>query len=257
MMSVSWNASLLIKALFFAMAAIIISQPMYFPWLGMHEQMRLADDYVDYSDVAFSKGSFTNRVQVKTAAGSQWLTVPLLGSHLGATIEEMRTDERQNWRRKHRATLAQAYARAPFKTDMLCLVDQVFDSCPGDNLAALTLKSMQVVHRYFGFEKPLRWHSSKALGIGGVSSKRVFDIVRHLGGNRYITGHGARHYLDHRLFEESGISVDYLDYHKTPYPQLHGPFTPYVTALDLVANAGPEGARHINSPARPWREFLP
>ena len=239
------------------MTAIVISQPMYFPWPGMHEQMRLADVYVGYSDVAFSKGSFTNRVQIKTATGSQWLTLPLLDAHLGRNIDEIRTDERQNWRRKHRMTLEQAYARAPFKPDMLNLVDEVFDSCPGDSLCELTIKSMQVVHRYFGFEKPLRWQSSRELGIGGSGSQRVFDIVRHLGGDHYITGHGARHYLDHQLFDDGGISVDYLDYQKLPYPQLHGSFTPFVSTLDLVANAGPEGAHLIISPTRPWREFLP
>ena len=34
---------------------VVISQPMLFPWVGMLEQVRLADSYVHYSDVQFSK----------------------------------------------------------------------------------------------------------------------------------------------------------------------------------------------------------
>ncbi|NBX37756.1 MAG: hypothetical protein EBR10_11170, partial [Planctomycetes bacterium] len=49
---------------------IVISQSMYFPWVGFLEQMSLADIFVVYDDVQFSKGSFTSRVQAKTAAGS-------------------------------------------------------------------------------------------------------------------------------------------------------------------------------------------
>ena len=49
------------------MTTVVISQPMFFPWVGMFEQIALADVYVHYDDVQFSKGSFTNRVQLKTA----------------------------------------------------------------------------------------------------------------------------------------------------------------------------------------------
>ncbi len=56
---------------------VVISQPMLFPWVGMLEQVRLADRYVDYSDVQFSRGSFVNRVQVKTCTGPRWITAPL------------------------------------------------------------------------------------------------------------------------------------------------------------------------------------
>ena len=59
------------------MISVVITQPMYFPWIGMLEQMRLADHFVSYAGAAFSKGGFTNRVQVKTANGVHWLTVPL------------------------------------------------------------------------------------------------------------------------------------------------------------------------------------
>ena len=49
------------------MTTVVISQPMLFPWVGMFEQVALADVFVHYDDVQFSKGSFTNRVQLKTA----------------------------------------------------------------------------------------------------------------------------------------------------------------------------------------------
>jgi hypothetical protein len=47
-----------------------------------------------------------------------------------------------------------------------------------------------------------------------------------------------------------------LHYQKLAYPQLHGEFTPYVSALDLVANQGVAGAGVICSSTLPWREFL-
>ncbi len=237
------------------MKRIVISQPMYFPWVGMYEQMRLSDEYVHYDDVAFSHGSFTNRVQVKTGKGCIWLTVPVKNAKLGTRISEVKIDERQDWRRKHRATLAQACAKAPHVAEMLRLVDSVFEKS-SDALCDVAINSMRAIHDYFELDLPSHYSFASSMNIEGESSNRVLKIVRELAGDVYITGHGAKNYLDHELFERSGVNVEYMDYKKLPYPQLHGEFTPYVTALDLIANCGKHGRESFVSSTLPWREFL-
>jgi len=238
------------------MTSVVISQPMYFPWVGMLEQMRLADHFVSYAGVAFSKGGFTNRVQVKTANGVHWLTVPVRDAPLGCPIQEVRIDERSSWRRRHRATLAQAYARAPFVSEMLHLVDQVFEESSGDLIGDLSMRSMRAVHGYFSFPLPRFFHSDSDLDVVGSPSERVLGIVVSLGGSRYITGHGAKNYLEHDLFEKAGVAVEYLNYEMAPYPQLHGDFTPFVSSLDLIANVGRAGVDRVRSVSVPWRQFL-
>jgi len=234
---------------------IVISQSMYFPWVGFLEQLRLADLFVLYDDVQFSKGSFTNRVQIKTAAGPRWLTVPLPGIRLGQRIDEVCLDERRDWRAQHRDMLWQAYRKAPFVADMLALVDDVFNR-PATTLSELSHASVLALADYFGLAVHLRQLNAAAMGIDGSGSQRVLDIVRAVGGTVYITGHGARNYLDHQAFEDAGIAVHYMDYRRLAYPQLHGEFTPYVSALDLVANCGREGARYIQSTTLEWKKFI-
>lgn len=234
---------------------VVISQPMFFPWVGMFEQIRLADVYVHYGDVQFSKGSFTNRVQIKTAQGSKWLTVPLQQLSLGQSIDEVQLDTRSNWRRQHLDQLKQAYAGAPHRKDMLALVESVYQQ-PHSTIGELSRASMMACCRYYGLETGRRFVEVGELGIAGASSQRVCDIVKALGGTRYITGLGARHYLDHPLFEDAGIRVEYMDYRKQPYPQLHGEFTPYVSLLDLIANTGPQGIDCIVSETQYWKDFL-
>ncbi len=239
------------------MTTVVISQPMLFPWVGLFEQIRLADVYVHYDDVQFSKGSFTNRVQVKTASGSRWLTLPLHALHLGQRIAEVALEPGDEWRKNHLALLADSYRGTPFVDEMLALAGDLY-ARPHTSLADLTIDSIELVLRYFEFarERPLAVVRASALGVRGATSDRVAAIVTKLGGTRYVTGHGARGYLDHELFESRGIQVEYLDYQKTPYRQLHGPFTPYVSVLDLIANEGRRGADVIASPTVGWREFL-
>jgi hypothetical protein len=234
---------------------VVVSQSMYFPWVGFLEQLRLADIFVRYDDVQFSKGSFTNRVQIKTSVGPRWLTVPLREMHLGQRIDEVQLKESTDWRSQHREMLRQAYLRAPFREEMLGLVDRVFAQ-PAMTISDVSHASVMALADYYGLTSNLRILGSSTLGINDSSSQRVLDIVLSLKGNVYITGHGARNYLNHERFESSGIAVQYMRYTCTPYPQLHGDFTPYVSGLDLVANCGSEGIRFIQSAAVEWREFL-
>ena len=83
----------------------------------------------------------------------------------------------------------------------------------------------------------------------------VLDVVKSQGGTVYVTGHGAKDYLDHEMFEREGVQVRYMDYRKTLYPQQHGEFTPFVSILDLIANLGRDGARVIDSPAVPLKDL--
>lgn len=227
---------------------------MYFPWVGMLEQIQLADIFVFYNDVQFSRGFF-HRVQIKTAHSTPWMTIPLRHYHRGQLISEVAIDDRQDWRNKHRAMLATAYQQAPYRDEMLSLVDRVF-AMRLSNIAEAARASMIELANYFGLLPGRRFVDSQSLGVEGKSSQRLCDLATALGGDVYVTGHGARHYLNHDLFERNGIAVEYMRYECRPYPQLHGLFTSYVSALDLVANCGPQGARYIASGTQSAREFV-
>jgi len=235
---------------------VVISQSMYFPWVGLLEQIRAADVFVHYDDVQFSKGSFTNRVQIKQAkGGTAWMTVPLLNQKLGQRIDEVTIQNPSVWVPTHMAMLQASFGHAPHAQDALALAEHVL-STPNVTIAQLARASMLALADYYGLTRNTRFVSGSDLGVDGSSTQRVLDVVKAIGGTRYITGHGAQHYLDHGLFEQQGIEVAYMDYQCKTYPQSHGAFTPYVSALDLIAHAGPAGIDCIVSNSIYWRDFL-
>jgi hypothetical protein len=232
----------------------VISQSMYFPWVGLLEQIRLADIFIHYDDVQYARG-FYNRVQLKTANGIKWLTVPLREQRRGQRIDQVLIDDRIDWRTQHRDFLKQTFMKAPYRDEMLSLVDQVF-SKEYVVLADLARESILSLANYFGLVEGREFGSSSQMGVTGASSKRLHDLCLAVGASVYVTGHGARNYLDHELFDQSEIKVEYMKYRMTPYPQLHGEFTPYVTALDLISNCGKERLDVICSEAIFWKDFL-
>lgn len=231
---------------------IVVSQPMVFPWVGLFEQVRLADVFVHYDDVQFPLGrSFMSRVQIRSGEGVRWLSIPVKrGTQL---IRDVVVDDSQRWREKHLRTLAQCYAKAPHVADMMVIAEETY-ALATESLCELNCRATEGIAAYFGFAP--HFVRSSALAAPAAASEKLLNIVLALGGNAYVTGHGARNYLDHELFERHGVAVGYMDYRKTPYPQLHGEFTPYVSILDLIANVGRAGADVIASGTVDWREFV-
>lgn len=233
---------------------VVISQPMLFPWVGLFEQIRLCDTFVHYDDVQFplSREGFIHRVQLKSASGVRWLQLPVIrqGKQL---INQVRLSNHPHWKQEHLQLLQEHYGSCPFKDEMLDLVNDVYAS-ETEFVSEVNIRSIESTCRYFGIET--NFCKSSDLGIGGSSTQRITDITRSLGGTTYITGHGAVKYFDHEWVERQGLAVEYIDYLRVPYAQLHAPFTPYVSILDLIANTGTAGKSVIASQTIPWREFV-
>lgn len=235
------------------MNKIVISQPMFLPWIGIFEQIKLADIYVHYDDVQFPLGgSFMNRVQIKTCHGIQWITAPVKrqGKQLISSIE---FDSQQDWKKKHLRKIKESYSKAKYSEEMMNLLEDIY-SYNTNSLCQFNINAIIKICNYLNIDCEFVYSSQ--FSILSSSSNKLLEIVKKLEGNVYITGHGAKNYLDYELFEKNHIRVEFMDYKCNPYYQLHGEFTPYVSIIDLIANNGKDGLEYINSGTKNWRRFI-
>ncbi|MBY3185264.1 WbqC family protein [Rhizobium laguerreae] len=234
------------------MTAVVITQPMLFPWPGFFEQLMLADSYIYLDDIQFSKGSFTNRIQLLRGSDRCWMTVPLAGKGTFQKISDLQAvgDE---WKKSHRELLRQSLLGAPYINDALSIFDKAYNQ---SSLIDLVIASIEEPARYMGIGPNRKISRTSDMEIPGTSWRRVLDIVLRAGGDEYLTGHGAANYLDHNVFDAEGVQVKYMNYSRTTWPQPCGASTPYVSILDLIARMGPE-ARNCLIPATvAWQDFL-
>lgn len=235
------------------MNKIVISQPMFLPWVGMFEQLNLSDTFVHYDDVQFPQGSsFINRVQLKTKDGIKWLSVPIDKKNSGKLINETLISYAENWQEKHVGSLQHAFAKCRYKNDVFILLEKIY-SHKFETISDLNIFSFELIADYF--EMSRKFILSSSIETNTHSSQKLLDIIKNIGGNKYITGMGALNYIDYDLFEKENIQIDYMNYLKTPYSQQFDSFTPYVTILDLIANEGKAGKKLMNSTAVYWKEF--
>lgn len=236
------------------MTTVVITQPMYLPWVGLISQLALADRLIWLDDAQFTRSSFIHRVQVKSAGKPAWLTVPLVHQGQRQRIDQL-SFAASGWAEEHCTTFARSVAGGAFQTEAMAMIRRLGDM---EDACSLFIESTTLLAEAInpGRLAPVIRRSSR-MEVSGGNWRRILDLVHAVGGTRYLTGHGAANYLDHLAFEAEGVSVEYMGYDIPPWPQAHGAFTPYVTGLDLIANVAPgERANHLGLRTIPWREFL-
>jgi hypothetical protein len=234
---------------------VVISQPFFLPWIGLFEQLRLADIFVHFDNVQMpGKNNFVKRVQIKTQHGIKWLTVPV--QHINGKsqiIDEVKISYQTDWKNEHQFYIENAYKNAAYFTDVKNLIKKIYEPC-FEMLSDYLIYGIETLAAYFGFMP--QFVRSSTLSITSKKSQRVLDIVKYFNGDRYISGHGALNYADHNSFDENNISFEYIDYRKKSYSQLYGDFTPYVSIIDLIANCGRDGVSYICSDSLYWKDYI-
>lgn len=228
------------------MKRLAIVQSNYIPWKGYFDLIGLADEFLIYDEVQFTKRDWRNRNQIKTAQGPRWLTIPVVskGRYLQSIAE---TEIAEPWAVEHWRAITHAYARAPHFAALGPRMGALYERVAAvDRLSAVNLAFMTEICAILGIETPIRPSSDYA--SAGAKTDRLVSLCRAAGATHYLSGPSARAYIEPEKFTAAGIVLEYMDYSGYPvYPQLFGEFIHGVTILDLLFNTGPDARRFMKS----------
>ena len=210
-----------------------IHQPNYLPWLGFFDKARAVDTFVLLDTVPYTRGSVINRNRIKTKNGGQWITVP---THRvsGTTIRDTLTAD-TNWESDHWKTLVCNYSGAKHFHDFAPAIQEVYAK-RWVRLAKLNETLIRLVLNSLGFHP--RIVRASDLGVEGKSSMLLARICKALGEREYLSGVGAKEYLDLDLFRREGISVKFQRFVEPVYLQLFGEFISNLSVVDYLFNCG-------------------
>jgi WbqC-like protein len=224
----------------------VILQPSYIPWRGYFDQIRRADTFVFYDDVQYDKHGWRNRNQIKTSNGKAWLTIPVHSSGVtgGIPIKDVRIDWSKPWAESHLKSLASAYARAPYFKKYQPMLEGMF-ARRDTNISDFDIEFTRQVARELGLVNTRFLRASELPGITGQKTARLIQILQQIGATHYVSGPSARDYIEQAQFEQAGIALEYMTYDYPEYPQLHPPYDPFVSVLDLLFMMGDKSMDYI------------
>lgn len=227
---------------------IAIIQSNYIPWKGYFDVLASVDEFILYDDMQYTRRDWRNRNRIKTAQGTQWLTIPVeaKGKYF-QKIHETRISE-PDWWRIHWATLRHAYGSAPYFAAYRDRFEQAYSSLAGEwSLSRINRALIEVVCELMHIRTKISW--SMDYPLSGGKTERLIGLCLAAGGRSYLSGPAAREYMDADQFKAAGIQLCYADYSGySEYPQLNGPFEHAVTVLDLIFNTGPDARSYLKAP---------
>ncbi len=217
---------------------ITIHQPDFCPWLGFFDRWAKSDLFIILDDVQFLRRGWHHRDRIITAHGIQWLTVPVIKKgRYEQRIMDVVIDNQSTWHKKHIKTISAAYKKAPFFTYVFNNLCKVYMQ-GHKKLIELNMDFLKTCADMLGITTPFVLASS--LGVNKKSNERLIHLIQAVGGDTYLSGTGARDYLNETTFTRNNVQVLWQKYKHPVYLQLHKGFQEKLSIIDFLMMNLPE-----------------
>lgn len=222
---------------------VAIHQPNYAPWLGYFRKIACADIFVFLDDAQFSKGSYTNRVQIARSDAARWLTQPVQQG-LGQPIREVGFAD-EKWPRKHLDALLGSYRDAPYFRATWDAIVAIYGALPVDNLSSANRALVEALASKLGLGCSFCLASDYP-SADIRADERLISLIQAVAPRAtYLSGRGGASYQDPEKFRAAGVPLRYLSFDHPTYPQVRDTFLPGLSILDAVFHLGWDGARAL------------
>jgi hypothetical protein len=178
---------------------------------------------------------------IKTQSGAAWLTLPVQKGDFHQRIDQVKLAQPQSeWIEKHLSLIRENYHPAAYFDRCFDQIETIYRS-GHDTLVGFNMALMHHVLDEFGIDTPVVLSSE--IGVVGQSTAKLVNLLEAVGGTHYVTGTGARDYLDENAFNDRGIALEWVTFDHPEYTQLHGDFVPGLSCMDAMFNCGPEAGK--------------
>jgi hypothetical protein len=228
---------------------VAILQSNYIPWRGYFDLIASVDEFIVYDDMQYTKNDWRNRNRIRTAQGTQWLSIPVRRASLQQRICDTQVMD-MRWASRHWRTLSQVYARAPyFQFGCELLAGLYTEAASLNYLSAINLLFMKTICKSLDIHTHITSSSDYAYDAHADRTTRLIQLLKATDGVHYLSGPAARQYLDQQQMSVAGIDVSWMKYNDyQAYPQIHGePFESAVSIVDLLFNMGPAASQYLRA----------
>ena len=175
---------------------IAAHQPNYLPNLAFFNKMRLVDKFVIVTNLQFEKHEgWQQRHKIPGPNSDIWLTVPVLGSQ-NQIIKDVKINNQINWRRKHDKTLETVYAKGKgkeFLPKFVSIYQKKFERLADLNIALIhVLKDILEIKTHVVVDEE----------VSGIKHQLLMNICKKYEADTYLSGVGAKLYLDKEKIKE-------------------------------------------------------
>jgi len=225
------------------MKIITIHQPDFLPWLGFFHRLIQSDLFVVLDTVQYVRRGWHNRVNINTKNGVKWLTVPVISKNqFKQSIKDTRICKSEDWQSKHLRILSNSYRKAPYFDEIfphfIKVYEPGFSSLPENNMAFLS-----TVIQILNITIDIKFASETP--ANGINNDLLIELVQYFEGTTYVSGTGAKNYLNVDAFNNKDIKVVWQEFTDPIYPHINNNFLPKMSIIDCLFNCGKKQTKSL------------
>jgi hypothetical protein len=213
---------------------VVILQSNYIPWKGYFDLINDADIFCFLDEVQYTKNDWRNRNKLYSKNGLFWLTIPISKKAVNLKISEVIL-ENSYWQEKHYTSIVKTYCKAPQLHNLLPFLEDIYLKQQWKSLSELNQYIIKKICNFIDIKTKIV--TSKDYHLESNKIDRIISLIKQMGGTEYISGMGAKNYLDgsEGIFTQNDISLVYKTYgYYKAYPQNLPDFQDAVSIIDTL-----------------------
>jgi hypothetical protein len=177
---------------------VAIVQSNYIPWKGYFDLINMADEFILYDDVQYTRRDWRNRNMIKSPSGPIWLTIPVevKGKYYQKIKDTVISD--REWNIRHWKVLVHNYSKAQYFGYYHALFEDLYLGSNDFYLSQINYRFLMVICKLLGITTRITWSMDYPLTKG--KTERLVDLCKQAGAAEYISGPAAKNYIDEELF---------------------------------------------------------
>jgi len=220
-----------------------IHQPNFFPWLGFFEEILKSDVFVLLDNVQYSRGSWTNRVQIVNQNKPSWITCPVNHTGKYQTIREIKIDDNQPWRKQIKKIIKINYLKSDLFSENFEFISDMIDQRES-MISAFNIKNIEAICNALDIKTKFILQSE--FSTSKKATELNIEITQYVGGTSYICGSGSKNYQDDLKFSENKITLIHQDFVHPYYKQRsNADFIGGLSIIDALLNCGIDGTKKL------------
>lgn len=226
---------------------VSIHQPHYFPWMGYLDKMAKSDKFILMDEVQLTDKSNMFRNKFLSHGGQEkFLTVCFTKKgYMDKPFTEVTINKNVDWQTKHVNFLKDSYKKAPFFVEIWDRIEPILSN-KYDFLCDVDVATVLLFKELFGIDTEIIYQHDLNYDKKLRKNELVLELCKCVSADEYLSGNGARKYMNVDYFQRNGVSVEYQVFEYPRYKQYNvDEFIPNLSALDILFNCGIDGARKI------------
>lgn len=227
---------------------VAIHQANYMPWMGFFNKIAKSDRFILMDEVHMSDGDMAQRNRLLNKNGDiSYITIPFeKKGYLQKHITEIGINPQIDWQKRQYNFLWDTYHRFAAWKEVYEAFRPVFER-HYEFIWDVNKTAIEIIYRLLDLTTPIVLMSELDYSRDCLKSDLVLELCKAVGADTYLSGNGARKYMQIDRFKDNGVAVQYQTFVHPPYRQVLSPEKSVLglSILDVFFNCGIEGTRKL------------